>query len=268
MNTKNISLTVLFLTLMSPFGFAGPEPISSDKKAVVSTPEVREGCNWTGFYIGGNIGGAFDRADIDLNLTGEWEIFREPSDETFGQHLGSRNLNANGLVAGGFVGYNYQWNHWLLGGEANVDYVGLRDSFNSGVQFVNPGSGDEIIVRQSFKTHYRATLGPRFGYAWNRLLFYITGGLAIGDIDFSQRVSEPEEAFREEGSTNDTQIGWMVGGGLQYCITDHWSVRADYRYTDLECADFSSVATDPIFTGHHEACVTFHSVTAGISYKF
>src|SRR5262249_18359203 len=134
----------------------------SSSKAVVPTPPPPETCNWSGFYIGVNLGGAFDSADVNLNLTGEWETFPEPSDENFGQRL-SRDLDANGLVAGGFLGYNFQWNNWVIGGEANIDYVGLRDSSNSGLQFVNPGSGDPISVRESFQSHYRVTIGPRIG---------------------------------------------------------------------------------------------------------
>lgn len=247
---------------------AGETTADGDAKAFAPTPAPREECNWTGFYVGANVGGAFDRADVKLNLTGEWEDFPPPADQDFGEPLGSRNLDANGLVAGGFVGYNYQWNHWVFGAEANFDYVGLRNSFHSGTQFVNPGSGNEITVRHSFETNYRFMVGPRIGYAWDKLLFYATGGLAIADVDFFQRITEPEFSFRQDGSTDEMKVGWMVGGGLQYCLSEHWSIRADYRYTDLDCADFSSEGSDPAFTGHHEACLSFHSVTAGLAFKF
>ncbi|HZR78190.1 MAG TPA: hypothetical protein VFA58_03235, partial [Chthoniobacterales bacterium] len=62
---------------------------SSDKKTVVPAPPPPETCTWSGFYVGVNLGGAFDQTDVDLNLTGEWETFPEPSDETFGERLGS-----------------------------------------------------------------------------------------------------------------------------------------------------------------------------------
>ena len=269
---KHLFLAVLALAAGSNL-FAGPEPIRDDKKAVVATPEHVDLCNWTGFYIGGNVGGAFaGSADLSLDLTGDWELFQEPSDETFGQNLGSKNLdNASALVAGGFFGYNYQLNnHWVIGGEAGVDFVGMRDSFDSGLQFVDPGSGDAMVVRQSFKTHYRVTIGPRIGYAWDKFLFYATGGLAIGDLDFRQEIKEPEFGFKEEGSTDNARAGWTVGGGAEYCLGEHWRARVEYRYTDLECGDFSSEGNDQnfTFTGHHEACLSYHSVTAGLAYKF
>jgi outer membrane immunogenic protein len=184
--------------------------------------------------------------------------------------LGSKDLDASGLVAGGFLGYNYQWNHWVFGVEATFDYVGLRDSFNSGIQFVDPGSGDPINVRQSVKTHFRGTVGPRIGYAWDRVLLYATGGLAFGDVDFKQSVKLPEFGFHEEGSTDDVEIGWTVGGGAEYCISDHWRARLEYRYTDLADAEFSSEGNSGFedFTGHHEASLGYHAVTAGLVYQF
>jgi outer membrane immunogenic protein len=248
---------------------AGPEPIQTDSKAVVTAPVQHELCNWTGFYVGANAGGAFaGHADVSLDLTGLWERFVEPSDESFAEPLGSKDLDASALVAGGFLGYNYQWNHFVVGGEADFDFVGLRNSFDSGLQFVNPGTGDAIVVRQSFKSHYLITVGPRFGYSWDKFLFYATGGLAIGDLDFRQIIKEPEEGFRQEGSTDDTQVGWTAGGGVEFCLTEHWRARLEYRYTDLGCVDFSSVGSDSVFTGRHEACLTYHAATAGLAYKF
>ena len=266
---KHLMLIISVGLLSSALLMAGPEPLPSGKEMKQVAPPAPELCNWTGFYLGGNLGYAFEgRADLDLDLGGEWLVFSPPRDADFAMPLGSRDLDANGVVAGGFLGYNYQWNSFVAGLEANIDYVGLRDSFESGLLFVNPGSGNTITVRQSFKTHYLITIGPRFGFAWNKFLFYATGGVAIGDLDFSQEIHEPNEPFREAGSTDDTQVGWTVGGGLDYCITQHWSARVEYRYTDLGCADFSSTGSDPIFTGHHEACLTFHSATFGLAYKF
>ncbi len=264
---KPLFLIAATLTIASATLLAGPESIRADKN-VMATPAPAEMCNWSGFYVGGDVGGAFDRAEFDLNLTGAWESFPEPSDETFGERLGSRDLDANGLVAGAFLGYNFQWNNWVIGVEAGCDFVGLRDSFNSGLEFVSPGTGDAFVVRQSFKTHYRATVGPRIGYAFNRVLLYATGGLALGDMEVAQEIREPFFGFREEGSTDDSEIGWMVGGGLEYCLARHWSIRAEYRYTDFESFDFSSRGNDPTFTGHHDVDLRYHSVTAGLAFRF
>lgn len=263
------------LLLCIRFVHAGPEPIRDDKKAVVMPQSPPEMCNWTGFYIGGNIGGAFDTADLNLDLDGLWDTSL-PHTRDVGEQLGSRNLEATGLLAGGFAGYNYQWNRWVVGLEGTFDYLGLRDSSDHDFQFVPGDGGNVITTRQSYGTDYVATVAPRIGYAWNRLLFFATGGVAFGNVDFFQKVVELDNGMKQENSTDDTEVGWMVGGGLQYCLTKHWSARVDYRYTDLSCADFSTSgeprparpADFSGFTGHHEAFLSFHSVAFGLAYKF
>lgn len=271
---KRLFLAVFALAASANL-FAGPEPTRDDKKAVVVPQEHREACAWNGFYLGGSIGGAFDTADLDLELNGFWDT-NLPHTRDAAEGLGSKNLDANGLLAGGFVGYNHQWNNWVLGFEAGIDYLGLRDSFNSGRQFVGGDGGNAVSLRQSYETHYLATVAPRLGYAWNRLMFYGTGGLAFGDVRFSQKLLEFDSGLKQEGSSDDTEVGWMVGAGTEYCLTQHWRARLEYRYTDLGCADFSTnaVPNPPRpqdfsgFTGHHEACLTFHSVTLGLAYQF
>jgi outer membrane immunogenic protein len=272
---KRLLFAVMLFAAASTRLVAGPEAIRDDKKAVVIPQEHREPCNWIGFYIGGNIGGAFDTADLTLDLDGLWDT-RLPHTRDVAQDLGSKDFDASGLMAGGFIGYNHQWNNWVLGLEAAFDYLDLSDSFHSGLQFVGGDGGNVVGLRQSYETHYLATLAPRIGYAWNRLLFYGTGGVAFADIRFSQKLVELDNGMKQEGSSDDMEVGWTVGTGAEYCLTEHWRLRVEYRYTDLECADFSTSATPkPVrsadfsgFTGHHEACLSFHSVTAGLAFKF
>ena len=232
-------------------------------------PEQHEECTWGGFYIGGNIGGAFDSMDVHTNLIGGWEGF--PEDRGTAERLANHDLEADGFVAGGFIGYNFQFGHFVVGLEADGDHVGLRDSFNSG-RVMSP-LGDIINVRHSVETNYRLTFGPRVGVTFGRVLFYATGGLAVSDFDFKQIVRDTKFRTTQEGSTDDGQVGWTGGGGLQICLTHHWSARVEYRYTDLDCEDFSTEGPTPFFTGptfagHHEACVSYHSVTAGIAFGF
>ena len=294
---KRLILTLSILSALGAVAYAGPETYSGkemkDMKEVAPAPPACP--SWTGFYLGGNIGYAFAAdADITLKLGGSWNgpFLADILDKRFIEPLGSRELHGDGLRAGGALGYNYQFGHFVVGVEADIDYVGLDDSHSIG-PVTNPATGDIFRINTSYNTNYIATFGPRFGYAWCRFLPYVTGGLAIGDIDFYQRIHEtviftdgdgeapaPLQAingfpFDEQGRSNDTQVGWFAGGGLQYAITDHWSARAEYRYTDLGCTDFDSAGKGPnlglpasSYTGNHELCLTFHSVTFGVLYKF
>src|ERR1700730_5379862 len=126
---------ILFAIVISVAGssvlMAGPEPVRDDKKAVVAPEQPSAPCNWTGFYIGAEVGYAFEgNADVTTDLTGQWRAFPEPTDASFIAPFASRDLNASGVVAGLFLGYNYQWHSFVFGAEANVDYVGVQDSLN------------------------------------------------------------------------------------------------------------------------------------------
>ncbi len=169
---------------------------------------------------------------------------------------------------GGLIGYNYQWNCWVLGVEADGGYLWARESNDTGV-FLTPDTLDKR-VHSSFKTHYLMTFAPRFGYAFGRYLPYVTGGLAVGDLDFFQEIRTPQTGFHQTARTTDTNAGWMVGGGLQYALTEHWSVRAQYQYIDLGDVAFDSHGTPPFQTaiGHHEAELTEHNASFAIMFKF
>ena len=101
---------------------------------------------------------------------------------------------------------------------------------------------------------------------------YVTGGLAVGDIDYSQEIINLSLTphFIEGGSVNDTRAGWMVGGGLEYALTEHWHLRAQYQFIDLGSASFDSSndTLGPVYTGRHELELREHNASFAIMYKF
>ena len=70
------------------------------------------------------------------------------------------------------------------------------------------------------------------------------------------------------GHHTQTNAGWMVGGGLQYALTDHWSVRAQYQFIDLGDLDFDGDFVEPGAPAHHHAELREHNVSFAIMYKF
>ena len=154
----------------------------------------------------------------------------------------------------------------FVGLEIDGGYLWARDSNITGT-FSVPGLLDKQI-RTSFKTHYLVTVAPRIGYAFGRWLPYVTGGLAVGDLDFSQEIESPGSTFRQGGSVDDTNAGWMIGGGLQYALTDHWSLRTQYQFIDLGDVHFDSEGNDVPTTGRHRAELREHNASFAIMYKF
>lgn len=260
---KKLTLTLPILCALGAFAYAGPEPYSGkDMKQVVPVPPPCQ--NWTGFYVGGFAGYKFGVGDTNLDLRGDW--LQIPGFEAL-EAANSQDLGTSGFEAGGVIGYNYQFNKWVVGVEASGAYLWLNDSYHfDGLSVSNTYDGDT-----SLKTHYLATFGPRLGYAFCKWLPYITGGVAFGDIDFRQEFFIPVEngIFNQGGSTSEDQVGWMVGGGLQYAIADHWSVRGQYQFVDLGSVSFDSAfSTNPTYTGHHEASLREHNASFAIIYGF
>ncbi|EFG9153021.1 porin family protein, partial [Escherichia coli] len=97
----------------------------------------------------------------------------------------------------------------------------------------------------------------RAGYAFDRFLPYVAGGVAFADMDHT--LVGPLEAYR----FSDTYTGWTIGAGLEYALTDNVILRSEYRYTDFGSADFA------VPTGEeNKVDLKSHDVRLGISYKF
>jgi outer membrane immunogenic protein len=150
--------------------------------------------NWTGFYVGVNVGYGFGKSDWDSPPT-------SPAPK--------------GVLAGLTLGYNYQIGTWLFGIEGDADYSGMKGSATCF------GGLDTCETKNS----WLATARGRIGYAgWNNWLPYITAGAAGGDV-------KATESFN--GSATKTKIGWTAGLGVEYAMWSSWSVKLEYLYVDL-----------------------------------
>jgi outer membrane immunogenic protein len=187
---------------------------------------------WTGLYLGLQIGYGWGTDTLTVSPFG------------FGT-----NFTPNGVVGGGHIGYNLQFNQIVAGLEGDVEGTDISRSFS-------PGG-----VRYDTSIPVQGSIRGRLGVAFDRALLYATGGAEFASFETSVT------GFRGVDQTSTTRTGWTVGGGVEYAVTGNWSIRAEYRF-----ADFGrfSVAT-PItfgfgsFVNHHE---TENAVRAGVSYKF
>lgn len=141
--------------------------------------------NWTGAYIGIQFGYTRSASDYSLKLGGEWEMFLDTAEDI--EDEGDEEFDEDGFGLGGCAGYNYEFqNHIVIG----VGIAGRRLWNLSGTSETGdfPTSNGDFDVWSSFETTGIFTLGPKIGYAWGRLLPYISGGLALGEIDASQKI--------------------------------------------------------------------------------
>jgi outer membrane immunogenic protein len=194
--------------------------------------------NWTGFYIGGNVGAGFGNSSWTDPATG--------GNNAFNDRLG--------FLGGGQVGANYQWNHLVLGVEGDFDWakgMGLSgSSLDSAGNNINTG------------VNFTSTVTGRIGAAFDRLLVYGKGGLAV-----AQDNSTFTDVFGNSASDTFMRTGWTAGGGFEYALGRNWTARIEYDYLGFAPQTVSfSTPTTPAYTS--SASLNVQEVKAGLNFKF
>lgn len=242
-----------------------PYPTKAPAAAIAVIPPF----SWTGFYIGGNAGYSWGESKatdvLFYDSTGGVYTpapgFYSGNDVKFG--------GMDGWIAGGQLGYNYQFeNNWVVGVEADFQWTGAEDS----VDFYATASGPYYQAKADLE--WFGTVRARLGYAFDRLLVYGTGGFAYGKVKTNVSVSGldggvPDPFTTTSGSDDTIGTGWTVGGGLEYALTDNWILRAEYLYVDLgKSSNTTYLAGTPGSYISSETDLTSNIVRAAISYKF
>ena len=219
-----IRLTILFCACaaLALTAVAGPEALPSGKEMKQVAPAPLPECNWTGFYIGLNVGGQFGHSE-NKDLDDYWF-----DNKPWG-------YDESGVVAGGQVGYNFQWNWLVLGIEAEGGYMNLDGSGREpGTSPPGQTGGPNV---GSSDSDFFTTIRGRLGFAFGHWLFYGTGG-GIG-VNYETRMDDAPEGLH--GHEQDFDWGWTGGGGIEYMFGCHWSIRAEYLRFALDRQDFSGV---------------------------
>ncbi|GAB6843352.1 outer membrane immunogenic protein [Methylorubrum rhodinum] len=178
---------------------------------------------WTGFYAGINAGYGFgvqDSRDPTLVATIDPRVISGVGVGGFAYDNGGRQ---DGFVGGAQIGYNYQFTPGsgiVVGIEADAQYADLggRDgragtcgvagvacaftgtaALQPGVTLINPTGLQGL--------DFFGTVRGRIGYAFDRVLFYGTGGFAYGSFGGGRAVD-----------ADDFKTGYAVGGGVEYAL--------------------------------------------------
>jgi outer membrane immunogenic protein len=226
-------LTAIFCACMAfaVTALGGPEPLPSGKEMKQVAPAPPPECNWTGFYIGVNVGGQWGHSeDVDH----DYNVGFLPPD--FDKPWG---YDESGVIAGGQIGYNFQWNWLVLGVEGDLGYM------NTDGDGTEPGSpGGDTVGKTS--SDFYTTVRGRIGFALGHWLFYGTGG-GIG-VNQKTQVNDNCDtgACGDElihASTTNFNWGWTGGGGIEYMLGCHWTIRGEYLRYQLGDENFSGVDT-------------------------
>ena len=121
------------------------------------------------------------------------------------------------------------------------------------------------------KSNLQGSLRGRLGYAWDRLLPFVTGGVALGGFTQQSYLwgGDALGLFNASSSRSSLRAGWTLGAGAEWAMTRSWAIRGEYRYTDFGTVGDASTYAAPLatlFTGTHR--LDQNLLEFGVSYKF
>jgi opacity protein-like surface antigen len=181
--------------------------------------------NWSGSYIGLYLGSAWGGESWSANNGAGPGI--EP--------------DFAGTIGGGQVGYNHQFGRTVVGIEGDYGFSNARGGVSCpNLNFYTCEADLERL----------AMLTGRVGVTWGRALFYGKGGVVAGEVTAGTKLNTPSNPFgplpfADPASDNEWRVGWTVGGGMEFALTDRWSARAEYMHYDLGSETFTTFEGDP-----------------------
>jgi outer membrane immunogenic protein len=296
---KKLALAVSIVALSSAGAFAADLPARVYTKAPVIVDPIYD---WTGFYVGGNIGYSWGRSSSTIPF----------SDATSGLLLSATptKFDMDGVIGGGQIGYNWERNKWVFGLEADIQGSGQKGSsnascaggsatattllglsgactighlgdtapFNVAALPVNEGLSQKLEWFGTVRGRIGPTITPTF-------LAYVTGGLAYGQVNSSETINGTNIIGPQgtNGSTlvpvagsfssSTTRVGWTVGGGIEGAIGGNWTAKLEYLYIDL--GNVSGTFVTPIIatsgafvSSGYSSHITDNILRVGVNYRF
>ena len=228
-----IAACASFALALTAFGGVESMPSGKEMKQVAPAPVPECDFTWTGFYLGANFGYGWGDADTDFEPLPDAATFVFLNPTTL-------HPDPDGWIGGGQIGFNWQWGKWLVLG-AEADFQGSDIEGSDREETFDGFSAVPTNPNRFLEAHERmqwfGTARGRLGIApWCRMLIYGTGGFAFGNIDYSAQTNFGNTFFHGAAYPVDfteTQTGWCAGGGIEYAISRHWTVRAEYLHYDL-----------------------------------
>jgi outer membrane immunogenic protein len=196
--------------------------------------------SWTGFYLGGNLGYSWGTSSSSDASGGAFD------------GAGGLTIHPSGWTVGLQGGYNWQYDKLVIGVETDLGLLNADESERTGTAFVDTEYGGY------------GTLTGRLGYAEERWLFYLKGGLAFANIENQAgAVAAGAIDLSDLTEPDETRLGWTLGLGAEYAFQPNWSMKIEYLYMDFGQDSSGNIDGD---TFHHDN--DLHSIKVGVNYRF
>jgi outer membrane immunogenic protein len=251
---KKILLAGAALALFASPGFAADLPV----KAPPPPPPVSD---WTGLYVGGNVGWGWAHVNSTELAPGTTAF---PTGSVFSR-------NENGFLGGVQAGFNYETPyHLVVGVEGDFDWTDIRGTATT----ISTVTGNRFAGFASTSTGRLedfALLTGRVGWAAANWLFYAKGGVAFGHGNASGVGVLANGTLFDTFTTSTDRTGWTIGGGVEWGFAPGWSAKIEYNHIDFGSTNIgiARIETGGIFaTSFESSTERVDVVKGGINYRF
>jgi outer membrane immunogenic protein len=219
---KRILGGMVVAAALSGSAFAADLPPRSYAKA----PALAPVSNWSGLYVGGNLGYGWGDGNTDVSFL--------PTPLQFGVNNTTLGARSSGVIGGAQLGYNWQVGSVVTGLEADIQGSDITGSARATPTIV--GTAIPIlfeVLSSEQKLSWFGTVRGRLGVTVTPdLLLYGTAGLAYGEVEASAKF-QVEGHDKAPASVSKTKVGWTAGAGAEWMFARNWSAKLEYLYVDL-----------------------------------
>jgi outer membrane immunogenic protein len=239
-------------------------PRSYDK-----APALAAVSNWSGLYVGGNVGYGWGNGNTDFSFLPTPANF-DINNTTFG-------ARSTGIIGGAQLGYNWQIGSLVTGLEADIQGSDIKGSARAVPTLLGTAIPSPIDVLSSEqKLSWFGTVRGRLGVTVTpELLLYGTGGLAYGRVDSSANSFRSIQDFQGQApaSVSKTKVGWTAGAGAEWMFARNWSAKLEYLYVDLGSESaIGAVTANQVLVLPFAVGYTWHTreniARVGVNYHF
>ena len=225
----------LFITAL-----AAPVALAASP-AMAATPG---GDTMSGFYVGGHVG--YARGSTD------WAGPPNPLPAPGFTESNTADLDPNGFIGGLTAGGRWQSGYVVLGVEGQASFGSLEDS---------AASTSVAGVTNTTEIDWMGSVTAQFGIQTGKVHAYLEVGVGFTGSEYSIADTNGV-APNTSGSVSDTRSGVVFGGGFEYLLDSHWSVRGEYNYLTVGSNDY-------VIGGQTWAInQTTQTFTLGVNYRF
>ena len=259
--------------------------IERDKRLILKAEDKRP-FSWSGFYVGLNAGGVWGDARANKSVacldTSDVTVapfvnhidcpFPSPAESAAVNAAGSGKISDRSFTGGGQAGVNVQSGRLVYGLEVDVQSFKLGGA-RTGTANDPVNLGNVIRVGTAFDTDWLFTARSRFGWTVApNILLYGTGGVAATELSARNSIASSLTGAQGAASHTGRVIGWTLGGGAEWALDRHWTLRAEYLYLDFGNVTTNASVSDSATSFPSNLATTVNLTAriarAGVNYKF